>query len=123
MNDLLEKSRLNRIDLTSSRQVNPLRYTQPCFRVKKKSEGDYTYCTIQNCQYAHSIEDFRYLPCMYGETCRYKDTTCKFYHDGYETKKACSIRTGRPYPDLPLTSEKTYRPGMPAEDELPPTRD
>lgn len=87
------------------------KYTKPCMRVVKSDWDEYSCCDAYGCTYAHSLQELRVPECLYGDRCYKKDGPCNFIHPS-ETKDQYFKRTGKKLPDLPLTSENTYRPGF-----------
>lgn len=91
------------------KKENPMRCTKPCSYALTQDDGKRGVCYRETCDYAHSLEEYRILPCAFGYSCRYRHKTCKFLHPR-ETKDDFFARTRLPKPDLPDTSENVRRP-------------
>ena len=88
--------------------------TKPCdrvVRILKNPEGHpigpHGVCTREQCTFAHSMQEFRLVPCRFGDRC-YKDD-CYFFHPE-ETVATYHKRMGKEMPDLPQTGEGVRKP-------------
>lgn len=95
--------------------------TEVCRNVVPDSGGNFKTCTRDTCNFAHGLDQWKPAPCSFGVDCRFRygptidrkgfnKPSCRFYHNECETIQEWSVRTCRPVPNLPPTSEHTYRP-------------
>lgn len=73
-------------------------FTKPCEKLN--------LCKNPKCSYAHDKNQFRFMPCRNDLTCRYKRTTCKFFHTD-ETIDSHITRTGKELPNFDPLPEPT----------------
>lgn len=82
--------------------------TKACKRVlKREHHKSYGVCNYPDCSFAHSLQQFRFADCVFGEYCRKPD--CGFKHASESAAEYCK-RTGKTIPDLPETHEQSYQP-------------
>jgi hypothetical protein len=93
-----------------------LKGTKPCSYVCRHGES-FGVCTRMVCDFAHSQEELKYAPCVFGSICNRmnlplldKSRQCRFLHEGKETIEQYHVRTGIAKPNLPLTSELSRKP-------------
>ena len=96
--------------------------TKACHNVARNKEtGEFGVCWRKVCTFAHSSAEFQPPQCSFDRTCRFKHgrndrktrkripgSQCKFRHSD-ETIEEYYNRSGVKQPDLPPTSEKTYK--------------
>jgi hypothetical protein len=69
-------------------------------------------CTIENCKYAHNIEEYEPVSCSYGHDCKFmmnKHKPCKFRHPD-ESKLSILKRLNMKFPEPVLTPTPTPTP-------------
>jgi hypothetical protein len=94
-----------------------LKGTKPCSYVCRHGVASFGVCTRVKCDFAHSQEELKYAPCVFGSICNRmnlplldKSRQCRFLHEGKETIEQYHVRTGIAKPNLPLTSELSRKP-------------
>lgn len=92
-----------------------LKYTRACTNALPDSKGNWGCCTRPYCDFAHSLQELRFPPCLYGEQCN-RQRTCPRMHPD-ETHDSFIARVKPQIPNLPQTSELTRRPTR--RDEMP----
>ena len=82
--------------------------TRPCSFVSEPTAKDVEFgvCYRETCSYAHSMEEYKRKPCLFGDKCRHND--CVFFHAGSESPEQFDDRVGKPH--LPPTSVKSRQP-------------
>lgn len=95
--------------------------TRACWHIQRGDDGKYGVCTHLGCTFAHSLSELRPPECRFGEDCH--NETCRFWHPFESKLEFFERRTDLEMPDLPETSEETYKPRAVSEPRPPFQKD
>lgn len=116
--DAAKFDRLQAMKTTVAASVDGPLKTKGCWHVARQSaDDDFGVCTHLGCTFAHSFEELRVRECRFASRCN--NEQCNFFHPDLETKREYfERRTDLDMPDLPETSENTYKPRAQSEPQF-----
>ena len=89
----------NAIEIISKLEGKGKTHSKICLMISKRGR-----CKKEYCHFAHTLEEFTPIPCLFDEECRYKSSTCPYLHKG-EDKHVIVKRLNVKFPQSDMTSQ------------------